>query len=243
MAEAGAEIAEGDLAVPRTVDEALAGVATVVLVSGGLPTQELGVIDGAVRAGVEHVVKITSDASADSPIVRRRWHAAIEAGLAASGLGHTLLRSNAYMQNFLTLAPAVARTGGFGSSAGAGRVGMVDARDVGAVAAAIAAAPAAHMGKIYRLTGPELLSYADVAAALSEMLGRPITFRALSFEEDREAMIRAGIPAPVAEMNAQFFGLIAAGDAAWRSEDVPSLLGRPARSFAQFAVAYAAAFS
>jgi len=243
LAEMGAEIAAGDLAVPRTIDEAMAGVTTVVLVSGGLPAQELGVIHSAVRAGVAHVIKITSDASADSPIARRRWHAAIEAGLAASGLGHTLLRSNAYMQNFLALAPTIAQTGGFGSSAGTGRVGMVDARDVGAVAAAIAAAPAPHVGKTYRLTGPELLAYSDVAAALSTVLGRPITYRTLSFEDDKAAMIRAGVPAQVAEMNAQFFGLIAAGDAAWLSEDVPSLLDRPARTFRQFAVDYAAAFS
>ena len=56
-------------------------------------------------------------------------------------------------------------------------------------------------------------------------------------------MIRAGVPEQVAEMNAQAFGLLAAGDAAWLSEDVPSLLGRPARSFEQFATDYAAAFS
>jgi len=75
------------------------------------------------------------------------------------------------------------------------------------------------------------------------VLGRPITFRELSVEDDKEAMIRAGVPEPVAAMNAQAFSLIAAGDAAWLSEDVPSLLGRPARSFEQFATDYAAAFS
>ena len=64
-------------------------------------------------------------------------------GLAASGMPHTLLRSNAYMQNILMLAPAIAKTSSFGSSAGKGRVGMVDARDVAAVAAGIAAVPAA----------------------------------------------------------------------------------------------------
>jgi len=147
------------------------------------------------------------------------------------------------MQNFLTLAPAIAKTGSFGSSAAAGRVGLIDARDVGAVAAEIAASPRAHQGKTYWLTGPALLSYSDVAAVLSTVLGRPITFRELSVEDDKEAMIRAGVPAPVAAMNAQAFSLIAAGDAAWLSEDVPSLLGRPARSFEQFATDYAAAFS
>jgi len=95
-AEARAEIAEGDLEAPRTIDEAMAGVTTVVLVSLGVPAQELNVIHSAVRAGVEHVVKVTSKASADSPIARRRWQTEIEEGLIASGMAHTLLRNNAY---------------------------------------------------------------------------------------------------------------------------------------------------
>ncbi len=56
-------------------------------------------------------------------------------------------------------------------------------------------------------------------------------------------MIAAGLPEPIAQMNAQAFSLIAAGDAAWLSQDVPALLGRPARSFAQFAADFAPAFS
>ena len=56
-------------------------------------------------------------------------------------------------------------------------------------------------------------------------------------------MIRAGVPAPVAEMNAQAFTLISGGDAEWLSDDVPSVLGRPARSYQQFADDYAPAFS
>ena len=56
-------------------------------------------------------------------------------------------------------------------------------------------------------------------------------------------MIQAGVPAPVAEMNAQAFSLTADGDAEWISDDVPALLRRPARSFGQFAADYAAAFS
>jgi uncharacterized protein YbjT (DUF2867 family) len=243
LAGAGAEIAQGDLEAPLTIDEAMAGITTVVLVSPGVPAQELNVVASAARAGVKHVVKITSNASADSPIARRRWQTEIEAGLIASGLDYTLLRNNAYMQNVLALAPAIARTGGFGSSARAGRLGMIDARDVGAVAAEIAASPAGHAGKTYWPTGPELISYSDVAAVLSNVLGKPVTYRELSFAEDKAAMIRAGLPEPVAEMNAQAFSMVADGDAAWMTDDVPSILGRPARSFEQFATDYAAAFS
>jgi uncharacterized protein YbjT (DUF2867 family) len=192
---------------------------------------------------VGHIVKATSKASADSPIARRRWQAEIEAGLDASAIPHTLLRLNAYMQNVLALAPAIGKTSSFGSAAGQGRSGLVDARDVAAVAAEIAAAPAGHAGQTYWLTGPGLISNYDVAAELSKLLGRTITYRELTFEENKDAMIRAGVPAHIAEMNAQAFSLTAAGDAEWVTKDVPSLLGRPARSFGQFAADYAAAFS
>jgi len=84
------------------------------------------------------------------------------------------------MQNVLALAPAIARMSGFGSAAGKGRAGMVDARDVGAVAAEIAASPAPHTGKTYRLTGPELISNYAVAAVLWKLLGRAITYTELS---------------------------------------------------------------
>ena len=243
LAGAGAEVAEGDLDVPTSVDDAMAGVSAVVLVSPAVPAQELNVVASAARAGAGHVVKVTSKASADSPIARRRWQAEIEAGLAASEIPHTLLRSNAYMQNVLALAPAIAKTSSFGSSAGKGRTGLTDARDVAAVAAEIAAAPARHAGQTYWLTGPGLISNYDVAAVLSKLLGRTITYRELTFEENKDAMIRAGVPGPIAEMNAQAFSLTAGGDAEWVTEDVPSLLGRPARSFGQFAADYGAVFS
>jgi uncharacterized protein YbjT (DUF2867 family) len=149
--------------VPASIDDAMAGVSAVVLVSPAAPAQELNVVHSAARAGVGHVVKATSKASAD--------------------------------------------------------------------------------GKTYWLTGPELISNYDVAAVLSELLGRTITYRELTFEENKDAMIRAGVPGQIAEMNAQAFSLTADGDAEWVTEDVPSLLGRPARSFGQFAADYAAAFS
>jgi uncharacterized protein YbjT (DUF2867 family) len=232
-----------DPGVPASLDEAMSGISGVVLVSPAVPAQELNVVASAARAGAGHVVKATSKASADSPIARRRWQAEIEAGLAASGIPHTLLRSNAYMQNVLALAPAITATSSFGSSAGKGRSGLVDARDVAAVAAGIITSPAAHAGKTYWLTGPELVSNYDVAAVLSKLLGRTITYREVTFEENKDAMMRAGVPGQIAEMNAQAFSLTADGDAEWITQDVPSFLGRPARSFEQFTADYSAAFS
>jgi uncharacterized protein YbjT (DUF2867 family) len=110
-------------------------------------------------------VKITSKASADSPIARRRGQAEIEHRLIASGLGYTLLRNNAYMQNFFIAAPSIARMASFGSAARDGRVGMIDTRDVAAFAAEIAAAPVPHAGKTYWPTGPEAIAFSDADAA------------------------------------------------------------------------------
>ena len=95
LAQAGADVFVGDLDAPASVDEAMHGVSRVVLVTPPVVQQELNVIDSAVRAGVEHVVKITSKASADSPIARRRNQTQIETALIASGLGYTFLRNNA----------------------------------------------------------------------------------------------------------------------------------------------------
>jgi uncharacterized protein YbjT (DUF2867 family) len=242
LAQAGVEVLKGDLENPATIDAAMRGVSTVVLVSPAVPAQELNVIDCAVRAGARHVVKITSKASLDSPIARRRGQAQIENGLIASGLGYTLLRNNAYMQNFLMMAPGIAKASSFGTSTGDGRIGHVDARDVAAVAAEIAASPAAHAGKTYWPTGPEVLSCREVAAVLTRVLGREITFHPLTFEQQKQAMMSVGLPETVADDNAGALTLFAEGDADYVTEDVPAILGRQTRKFEQFAIDYASVF-
>lgn len=234
---------QGDLTDRACLDTALRGVTSVLLVSPGIPAQELNVIAASASAGVDHVVKITSDASADSPIERRREHSRIESALAASGLTYSLLRSNAYMQNLLMLAPGIAATGGFGSVAGEGRIGMVDSRDVAAVAAHIVSAPAEPTGNTYWLSGPESISYAEAAAQLSAVLGRPINYTTISFNNQRAAMIAAGMPEALAQTNSQALELFSRGDSDWVTEDVARILGRPARTFGDFAAEHAPAFT
>lgn len=242
LTQVGVEVAVGDLNEPSSIDAAMKDVSAVILVSPAIPVQELGVVKSAVNAGAKHVVKITSKATADSPISRRRDQAEIERGLIRSGLGYTLLRNNAYMQNFLMMASAIATTDSFGSATGEGRIGMVDVRDVAAVAAAIASAPTEHVGKTYWPTGPESLTYADAAAVLSSVLNRQITFHPLTFEQQKQAMVDVGVPEQIATMNAQAIALFADGDSDWVTDDVSAILGRPAHSFARFVTDYAAAF-
>jgi uncharacterized protein YbjT (DUF2867 family) len=147
------------------------------------------------------------------------------------------------MQNFLMMAPGIAKTNSFSTATGDGCIGHIDVRDVAAVAAEIAAASSAHLGKTYWPTGPEVLSGTDVGAILSRVLGRTITFNPITFEEQKQAMLNVGLPEALAEDNAAAVALMADGDCDYLTDDVPGILGRPARSFEQFASDYAAAFS
>jgi uncharacterized protein YbjT (DUF2867 family) len=147
------------------------------------------------------------------------------------------------MHNFLMLAPGIAKGGSFSTATGDGRIGHLDARDVAAVAATIAASPAAHAGKTYWPTGPEVLSAAEVAAVFSRVLGRTITFRAISVEEQKREMMKVGLPEPVADDNANALLLMADGDCDYVTQDVPAILGRQARTFEQFITDYITAFS
>jgi uncharacterized protein YbjT (DUF2867 family) len=239
----GVDAVNGDLEVPATIDAAMRDISGVVLVTAAVVQQELNVIDSATRAGVKHVVKITTKASAHSPIAIRRDHAQIERALIASGVGYTLLRNNTYMQNFLMMAPGIAKTNSFSSGTGDGGVGHVDVRDVAAVAAEIATSPSAHAGKTYWPTGPESLTGTEVAAVLSKVLGRTITFHPITFEQQKQVFIDVGLPEPVADDRARAFALMAQGDLDYITDDVSSILGRPARSFEQFARDHQAAFS
>ncbi|WP_199841108.1 MULTISPECIES: NmrA family NAD(P)-binding protein [Actinomycetes] len=169
----GAGEVVGDFDHPETLDPALRGVDTLLLIGPAVAAQ-IAVLDRAAAQGVRHVVRITNHkAYADSPVTRRREHARIDAHLKASGMEYTLLAPNFFMQNLLALAPEIAATGGFSSSVGDGRIGMIDARDVAAAAAAIAVAPESHGGRTYLLTGPELVTFADVAREWASVSGCP----------------------------------------------------------------------
>lgn len=78
---------------------------------------------------------------------------------------------------------------------------------------------------------------------LSAALGRPIRYRTISAQEQRAAMVAAGMPAPLAEANTQALELFARGDSDWITDDVARLLGRPARTFREFAADHASAFT
>ena len=239
----GVRIVEGDLGDRASIERAMVAVTGVVLVTPGVPDHELTLIEAARAAGATHVVKVTSDASADSPVGRRRDHHRIEEALEASGLAYTLLRSNAYMQNFLALAPLIARESRFASATGEGKIGMVDSRDVADVAATVAVTPSPHAGKTYWLSGPRHLSYTDAAGEMTDVLHRRIVHQHVSADQQVQMMVDAGMPVALARTNTQALELFAQGDADWISDGVFSVVGREPRTFESFVLDHTAAFT
>src|SRR5262249_56464091 len=102
-----------------------------------------------------------------------RWHAQREGHIADAGLPWTSLHPPFFMQNLLRSAAAIAAQGVLVASMQAGQIAMVDAYDVAAVAVA-ALTSDGHVGKTYTITGPEALSFQEVAQKLAAAIGRSV---------------------------------------------------------------------
>jgi len=104
-----------------------------------------------------------------------------------------IVRPNLFLQNIPeSTIPAIDASGNFYVDAGQARISMVDTRDVAAVAAAALSEPG-HAGAEYDVTGPQALSYADVAAKLTAAMGRPITYIDAPDDAVRQALLGAGL--------------------------------------------------
>ena len=118
---------------------------------------------------------------------------------------------------------------------------MIDPRDVGAAAAAVLTT-AGHEGRTYVLSGPEAVTYDQVAAALSAATGRSVEFIAVSDEQASDALIQAGLPAFGAEQVVAIFAQTRCGAAEQVTTTVESLTGAPPRDVAGFARDHVGAF-
>jgi uncharacterized protein YbjT (DUF2867 family) len=153
----------------------------------------------------------------------------------SSGVDTTVLRCSFFAQNFsehFLVGPVI--DGVVALPAGVIREPIVDADDIADVAATVLTEPG-HAQRIYELTGPQLLSFADVAETLSATIGREIVYVAVTPDEYVSAAIAAGVPKDEATMLAQLFAHIFDGHNESLADGVATVLGRAARSFGDFA--------
>jgi uncharacterized protein YbjT (DUF2867 family) len=230
---------------PATYPDALAGTGRVYLVTPVLRVRYAArvaeFLDRAEAAGVRHVTLLSTYNGDRAP--HEIDVAAVEADLAArEAFTHCILRPAWVMQNFTDdHLPVIGGT--LVVPSGGGSEAFVDAADIAAVAAETLLNPGPHAGGRYALTGPQALTFADVAATIAAVTGRPVAYKDIDQEAWIGGAIAAGVPADYGVMLRWLTGAIIGGDGAQPTGDVETVTGRPAASFEAFARRNAAAWT
>ena len=196
------EIVKGDMSVPSTLGRALDGVDRALMISAPVldmvETQDK-FIDASKAAGVRHVIKFSGlDARPGTTFPFGVMHLEIEKYLEASGLAWTQLRPTGFMQEYLREVPSISQDGCLYLALGDTRLNPIDVRDVAKVAFSLLR-DGGHEGERIPMTGPEALTMADIADRISRATGRSVRYVPISREQRRQALIRHGIPAAIAD--------------------------------------------
>lgn len=229
---AGFDAVVADLTDAQTLSAAFDGATAAYLAqpaSPQLPAHERGFAQAAADAGA-HVVKLAALGTApDSPSGLCRMHAESQAAIRAGGASWTFLQANGFMQNTLLVAGQLG-SGVVRVPVPDARWSIIDARDVGAVAAAVLSDPAAHAGATHELTGPEPCSAREQVAVLSELLGAPLSVEELPIEA-----VVGGLSPWHRDRVRELYALYATGAAEAITPTVADLTGKPARNYRTFA--------
>ncbi|GAB2775928.1 SDR family oxidoreductase [Terrabacter koreensis] len=210
-------------------EAALAGVETLLMVSAAENEHRLAehraFVDAAAAAGVRHVVYVSFfGAAPDATFTLARDHAATEQHLKDSGVAWTFLRDNLYLE---FVDQMVGEDGVIRGPAGNGRVAVVAHEDIARVATAVLLDPSAHAGETYSLTGPEALTFSEMAAVVGEVTGRDVSFHDETVEEAYASRAVYGVPDWQVDAWVSTYMAAAKGELDGVTDDVERLTGRP----------------
>ncbi|AJE44453.1 NmrA family NAD(P)-binding protein [Streptomyces nodosus] len=222
---------------PTTHTDALAGVDRLYLVT---PTMRVSYadqvgafLDLAEAAGVRHVTYLSVYNADQAPAGIDI--AAVEADLASRhGITHSIVRPAWVMQNFaddhLPVIDGVITS----PSAGGGEA-FVDAADIAAVAAETLLDPETHADATYSLTGPQSLTFQDIADTITLVSDRPVAYSDIDQETWINGALAAGVPTDYVVMLRWLTDAIVAGNGSTPTGDIEKVTGRPATTFRRFA--------
>ncbi|MCC5669505.1 SDR family oxidoreductase [Nostoc sp. CHAB 5784] len=242
----GVETVLGDFTQPQSIQTALQGVERVFLLSPSSPMQtelEEALVDEAKKAGVKQIVKLSvlgANSQANSRFLK--WHAQIEQKIKASGIAYTFLRPNAFNQNWVPIyAPSVVADGMIYAPAEDCKISWVNTRDIGAVAARVLT-ESGHEGNTYEITGPDALSYAQIAEKLSALVGKKVTYVSVPDEGARQSIISSGAPNWYADGFVELYQFYRQGGGAVVTETVKQVTKTKPRSLEAYLEENAQAF-
>ncbi|PZG18733.1 NAD(P)H-binding protein [Nonomuraea aridisoli] len=232
---AGTQICEGDFRRPDSLAGAIQGVDRVYLLAD--PGAVHGLVPYLRKAGVRRIVTVASamlDERDDNGVV----HNVIEDAVKGSGAEWTILRPRAFASNALNWwRPTIRLHRGVHWVYPEARLSPIHEADVAAVAA-VTLAEEGHAGRTYTLTGPESLTQAEQVRQIGEAIGATIFYDEISREKAKEVLTSQYIPEQIVTKLLDMLESMV-GTAAPVTTTVEELTGKPARTFAQWAVDHA----
>ena len=245
------EIVDLDYAKPETLAYALNGVDKIFLQTLPIPNVidiSSNLVKEAKKNGAKYIVKLSAMGAGSKPkSTILRLHEEEEKIIKDSRIPYTSLRPPAFMQNFVTQFGYTIKTqNAFYVPAGDAKMSFVDTRDIGAIAAVILTknnngASQQLENKAYDITGPESLSYGQVADILSNEVGKKISYMDITEDDARNRMKQIGMDEWFINIIIELFRIIRAGYGSETTTAVQHITGRKPISFAQFAKDYAEA--
>lgn len=238
------ETAIFNLDEPATLQAAFDGVTRVYIIPGNVENRAQHAkhaIDAAVKAGsVKQVVLLSVVGAEWEAILFAKQFREAEKYLEASGLAWTHLRTIWFQDNFFGWADGI-KSGKLYFGIREGKLAPLNVNDIGA-AAAVILTTAGHDNKAYNLTGPELLSGADIAAVFSRATGQQVDYVSPDENTTYSSLTGAGWPEWQAKGILELFEVFASNQAAVVTPDGEALLGRPLIKFDDYINANKAAF-
>ena len=229
--DAGVERAMGDFDKPETLAAAVKGVERIFLVTYETQ-QDVNVLEAARRAGVQHIVKLSTLEAAEHKIQVGRWHYERERLICASGLDWTFLRPGMFMSNAIEWwSDSIKRQDSvFFPGGKKGRVAPVDPGDIARVSALALTQPG-HCGQVYELTGPELLTIGEMVQTISRVLGRPLQYVDIPPIAAKLFMLKSGMDKTLVSAFMEMLATLRKNQGAILTRTFEQVTGCPPRTF------------
>ena len=246
ITDIGGEVIIGAIEDDAALNQAMEGVQKALVLLPNSEQQlflEKKVVDAALEANVQHIVKMSSMEAvpeATSPIPK--LHMQSENYIKNSGMNWTMIKPNFFMQNLLGSGKTIVEQNKFFLPMGEGKAGMIHTKDVGTVIAKVLSEDG-HEGQNYEVTGPEILSFHDVAEIFSKVLGKKVDYINVPIDEYKKTLSQFLTNQWHLDSVIDLFKDIAEGGIEDKTDTFEDLIGKSPCSLEQFIQEYSFVFN
>ncbi len=237
LKEQGVEAVVGEFTDAEAVKHVFDGAEAILMIAppGPEAARQMSVLISAAKAsGNPHVVRMSAiKAATDAPTANGILHNESDTELMESGLAYTILRPHFFMQNILMAIPTIQKNGQMYWGMGDGKMGMVDIRDIADVTIRILLA-GGYQGEILSPTGPESITFSQVAETISKHLDKEVSYIQLTYEQVKQGILEMGWGEWGAQVMYDYSKAYSEGWGDFTTDDVEKVTGNRSRSIEQF---------